>query len=204
LGRVLAEQTAPDDIDFVTYLPRCPESAARVYAEKIGKPFIPVFYKLNQERAFQGSNIGERANSIAHNLHLIDTVADQIRGKKGVIIDDSIVRGNNLVRARELMYEEARVAEAYLISYTPKIGIIGEDGIPRGCTFGVDMPPDDHFIARERSDAEISVKAGMPVRYLEREAMLRAFEDCGLDRKTLCTFCIGGPHPYKNIIPIGK
>lgn len=39
LGEVLAEEFNPDDAELVTFLPRCPEVAARAYAKKTGKPF---------------------------------------------------------------------------------------------------------------------------------------------------------------------
>ena len=66
--------------------------------------------------------------------------------------------------------------------------------------FGVDMPPDppdgEEFVARGRTMAEIEEKMGMPVIYLSPESMLRGFEKSGIDRDRLCTYCIGGSHPY--------
>ena len=115
-------------------------------------------------------------------------------------IDDSIVRGNNSVRERALLYDEASVKKCYHISYTPQIGIIGKDGIPRGCMFGVDMPPNDNFIARGRTREEISEIMRMSVFYISSEGMLRAFEKVGILREDLCTYCIGGKHPYQTNI----
>ena len=211
LGEVLSEEFQPGDADFVTYLPRCPEVAARSYAKKADLPFQPVFYKMRGERSFQGSNADERKESIGQNLHLLPGMAQKIKGKTVILLDDSIVRGNNSKRARDLLYEEAGVEKAYLVSYTPPIGIIGDDGVPRGCTFGVDMPPDpppgDKFIARNRTVTEVGQAMKMPVVYLSMEGMLKAFERAGLPERDLCTFCIGGRMPYEgaeSLIQIGE
>jgi amidophosphoribosyltransferase len=210
LGEVLSEEFAPKDVDLVTYLPRCPEVAARAYAKKTELPFEPVFYKMRGERSFQGSNADQRKESIGQNLHLLPGMAEKLRGKTVILLDDSIVRGNNSKRARDLLYKEAQVKKAYLVSYTPPIGIIGDDGVPRGCMFGVDMPPDpppgDEFIARERSIEQISAAMEMPVVYMSRKGMLKAFESAGLDEQDLCTYCIGGRMPFEtagSLIQIG-
>ena len=197
LGEALAEEFHPEDIDIVTFLPRCPESAARKYAEKINKPFVNVFYKPRDERAFLGSTSEERAESIRSNLFIIPEIMEQLKGKTVAMIDDSTIRGNNSRRATKLLNEEGQVKKAYLVNYTPPIGIIGEDGVARGCMFGVDMPPDDNFIARGRTTEQISEEMGINVVYLSSEGMLKAFEKLGIERKRLCTYCIGGSHPLK-------
>jgi len=199
LGEALAEEFHPDDIDLVSFLPRCPEVAARSYAKAVGAPFRPVFYKMRGERSFQGTTADDRKKSIDDNLHVLPGLRPLLQGKTVVLVDDSIVRGNNSKRARELLYDELGVKKAYLVSYTPPIGIVPDDGVPRGCTFGVDMPPDpppgNEFIARGRTAEEISDRMGMPVVYLSRPRMLEAFRRAGVEESKLCTYCIGGPNP---------
>lgn len=197
LGEALAKEFRPKDADFVTFLPRCPEMAARSYARAIGVEFLPVFYKMRSERSFQGPTNSERTNSIHSNLHLIPGMEDRLKGKTGVLIDDSTIRGTNASRARELLFEKASAKKIYLANYTPPIGIIGEDGEPRGCLFGVDMSPSDTFIARGRTIDEISTECGMEVFYLSTKGMLNAFKRAGIKDSQLCTFCIGGKHPFK-------
>lgn len=204
LGEALAEEFHPDDADYVTFLPRCPEAAAKSYSEKTGIPFIPVFYKMRGERSFQGSTVEERRSSIENNLGLLRRVVrrdlvDMLKDKTIILIDDSTIRGNNSLRAKHLLYEEAKVKKVYLANYTPPIGIIGADGVPRGCMFGVDMPSNDNFIARNRTIEEISAQIGMPTYYLSREGMFKAFEKVGIPRQNLCSYCIGGEHPFKDL-----
>ena len=206
LGEILAAEFHPADADLVTFLPRCPEVAARSYARKTGLPFVPIFYKMRGERSFQGSNAQDRKQSIDSNLHVLPGMKAQLAGKTLVLIDDSIVRGNNSIRARQLLYQHVGGKKAYLVSYTPPIGIVPSDGIPRGCTFGVDMAPappaGEGFIARGRDTEQISEKMGMPVVYVSMAGMLSAFERLGLSDRQLCTYCIGGGHPFADCEPI--
>ncbi len=195
LGEMLAEEFNPSNVDFVTYLPRCPETAARSYAAKTGIDFIEVFYKIRGERAFQGSTENEREISIRNNLHLNPGIEEVIGGKNLILIDDSTIRGNNAKTAIRLLKEKTKVNKIYLANYTPPIGVIGADGIPRGCLFGVDMSPSDNFIIRKGSLEEISEKLGAQIFYLSIEGMLKAFERVGIQRNSLCTYCIGGKHP---------
>jgi amidophosphoribosyltransferase len=203
LGRTLAEEFCPGDIEVITFLPRCPENAARAYAKHCGKEnkFRPVFYKLRSERAFQGTNKADRENSIKSNLHLLPGIEKVLKGKVIACIDDSTIRGNNAKHARDL-FKKSGAKKIYFLNYTPRIGIIGSEGRPRGCMFGVDMPPNDDFIVRtkdktqNRGDSEISQEIGMEVYFLSVEGMFRAFERAGMQRENLCCFCIGGKHPF--------
>ncbi len=198
LGEMLAKEFGHKlkNIDLITFLPRCPEAAARRMAKKLNIDFAPVFYKIRGERSFQGSTKNERKKSIEQNLHLHPDITDHLKGKRLASIDDSTIRGNNSKRERKMLYEEALVKEVLHINYTPPVGIIGKDGKPRGCECGVDMPIHDNFIARGRTREKISSELGMPTFYLSVEGMLRGFEKAGMPRKNLCTFCIGGKKPF--------
>jgi len=200
LGRQIAAEFFPEDADFVTYAPRCPEPAAISYSEMTGIPLIKVFYKPRAERSFQGSTKEERAISIKENLYLIPAVRDKIRDKNLIVIEDSIIRGNVLERIRSILFEEAKVKKVYVFSYTPPLCATGKDGVDRGCLFGVDMPPQpnhgDTYIARGRTPEEISRGVGMDVRYLSIEGFLNTFEQSGIKRGDLCTYCLGGEHPF--------
>lgn len=207
LGEALAREFpfTMDDVDYVTFLPSCPEAAAERYAEVLGIPFRSVLFKFSDERAFLGSTAQDRSESIDRNLYLDPFLRQEIRGKRLVLVDDSIVHGNNLKKAHKLLYEGAGVQSVILLSYTPPIGVFGKDKMPRGCLFGVDMPPDpapgNEFIARDtrrnRSIEEISRIAQMQVGYLSVRAMLKAFDQSGMKPRDLCTYCIGGAHPFK-------
>ena len=82
------------------------------------------------------------------------------------------------------------------LNYTPPIGIRGEDGVPRGCMFGVDMGPSDDFLARDRTPEQINQELGLQIVYISPAGMLDTFESVGMPRENLCTYCIGGCHPF--------
>ncbi len=199
LGEECANEFLPEGLDFVSFVPRCPGIAAASYHRKTGIPFKKVFYKMRGERSFQGSNIDERADSINSNLHLSPHIGDSLRDKVGLFIEDSIVRGNVMRRVKHLLYEEAKMRSAYIISYTPPIGVIGSDGVGRYCDCGVDMPEGDDFIARRRNNDEISRELGLSVNYLSIQGFFNAFKRAGMPSENLCTFCIGGEHPFHEV-----
>lgn len=208
VGLEFIEQFPKINLDFVSYLPRCPEPAARGFSRGTGIPFTEVFYKIRAERSFQGPNKEERSNSIKKNLNLTPEALEILPGKTIAIIDDSIVRGTNIKKARQLLYEEAKVKEAYFISYTNPIGIFGEDGLPRGCEYGVDMPievdnpAEEGFIARDyrekrnRTFQEISEIVKMPIFYISKEGKEKVYKEFGL--RNLCSFCFGGEKPFND------
>lgn len=202
LGEQLALEHTPDDIDFVSYLPRCPEDAARGYADIRGLPFKPVFYKQKAERAFQGTTSAQRASSIKSNLYVLPSMQKDssfLKGKVIYLIDDSTIRGNNAKHAISLL-KSVGVKKIYLVNYTPKIGIIGKDGIGRGCEYGVDMPPSDPFIVRDndrnKADVLIDEELGASVYFMSIDGMFEAFKRAGLAKKDMCYYCIGGKRPF--------
>ena len=194
LGIEFIQAFPGEKIDFVSYLPRCPEPAARGFSRSTGIQFEEIFYKIRAERSFQGPDTEERNNSIKLNLNLTPNAKDILENKVVVIVDDSIVRGTNIKQAKKLLYEEAGVKKAFFVSYTPKIGIIGEDGEGRGCEYGVDMPENDGFIARDsenrrnRTTEEISKIVKMPVFYISIEGMFSVYKQFGFNPDKLIRF----------------
>lgn len=212
LGEMLAQEFPALGADIVTYLPESPEIAARRYAEKTNVPFREVFYKKKKERAFLGTTMTGRAQSIDQNLHIYTHMLDELNGKTLVIVDDSTVRGNNSKKAADLA-RKAGVKKIYHLNYTPPLGPIDERGIRRGCMFGVDMPPNDNFLIRQKiidangntigernkSIKEISEELGLEIMYLSKEAMFEAFNQGGIPKEDLCAYCIGGQHPFEDL-----
>lgn len=196
LGRALAREFAPSDVDLVTFMPSAPHAAAAAYADELGLRFEEVLYKPERRRSFLEPNQASRERSIAGNLYVESGI--DLEGKTIVIVDDSIVRGTNSKRL-VAMLATTGVKKAYLASYTPPIGIYGDDSEARGCEYGVDMPPSTRFVARDdengrnRTPEEISSELGIETYFLSRDGMIRVL---GRDPGSLCTFCIGGPRPY--------
>lgn len=189
IGEELAREfRAP--ADFVTFIPESPETMARGYSDATGIPYEEVFYKVEKERAFLHATLDGRAQSIRKNLFVRDSV--DLKGKRIIVIDDSIVRLNNAKYVVESLRKRG-VEWIGLMSGTP---VIGEpvDGEKRGCLFGVDMPPEDQFaIVRYGSLEGIREAANCDqLHYITLEGLERA-HGTSLDNR--CTYCIGGPNP---------
>ena len=118
-----------------------------------------------------------------------------VRGRSVLVVEDSIVRGTNIHRERALL-EEVGLSDGYHALYTPPIGIIGDDGVPRGCRFGIDMPPNDTFFARDRSHGADARSGGSAGGLPHQGRMLKVYDRLGIAPENLCTYCIGGPYPY--------
>jgi len=203
LGETLANEFNPADAKIVTFLPRSPEDAARSYAYKTNKELIYLFYKLRGERSFIGQDKNSRKDSINNNLYPNIENINLVKNESLIIIDDSTIRGNNINRVLDIL-EEFNVKKVYHLNYTPMVGVIGDDLIPRGCEFGVDMPPEDDFICRENNlnldEKKISEKLSrnnleVIIKFITKEGLFNVFENLGLSKKNLCSYCIGGENP---------
>jgi amidophosphoribosyltransferase len=186
------------DADIVSYIPRCPTDAAIAYAHKLGLPCYQLFYKKRGERSFQGSDQTSRQKSIKSNLGVNPRFLTQIKGKRIILMDDSIIRGTNSAVAIQLL-KDAGASEVFMVAYTPKIGPI-VNGCKHGCMYGVDMPPTDNFIARDgeknRSDESISRVIGVTTKFASLQTMFDSFADAGIPKDKLCYHCMGGPKPF--------
>ncbi|MBI5060727.1 MAG: hypothetical protein HZB67_00255 [Candidatus Aenigmarchaeota archaeon] len=197
LGKQLAEEFRPGDADMVTYIPHCPKPYTMGYGEEARIQFQDIFYKKKEhERSFMRSKQEQRQDSISSNLYLRDNL--DIKGRVIIVIDDSIVRGT-VIEDGVSKCLKAGAKKIYWLLGTPPVGEIVDD-IPRGCLFGVDMPPNDNFIIRKHgTPAGIASYSGAAeVYYISKNGMFDAYTKRGLDKGEFCTYCIGGPHPFNS------
>jgi len=191
IGMILASEYTPD-VDFVTYIPNRPKSMARGYSDSRGLPFVEVFYKVRMERAFLGPTREKRAQSIGSNLFILDNV--DLRGKRIVVVDDSVVRLTNAPDAAKKLRDRGAEWIALVLG-TPVIGPV-IDGEEHGCLFGVDMPPGDDFAIQRCGDLDgIKKESGFDdVYYISTDGLAHAH---GVPSEQRCMYCIGGPNPVK-------
>ena len=180
-GKSLAK-SYPVEADLVTGVPESGLPAAKGYSEESGIPFGFAFYKNSYiGRTFIKPTQKERESSVHMKLSVLDSV---VKGKRIVLVDDSIVRGttiSNLIR----MLKEAGAKEVHVrISSPPFL---------HPCYFGTDVPSNDQLIAASHSTEEICKMIGadslgyMEVDYLEGMAG-------GL---SLCKACFDGNYPME-------
>ena len=70
------------------------------------------------------------------------------------------------------------------------------------------MSPEDNFLARGRNLSEIEIKVldklqvhlknkiKVKVAYSSLDGLLDVYDDLGIGRENICTFCVGGEQPF--------
>ena len=189
LGRQLAieerEQGLCIQNAIVVYAPDSSHVAAIGYSEEAKLPLRPGIIRRHYQsnpRAFMAKP-SKRAALLEAKYEVIPIY---VEGKKVVLIDDSIVRGN---------------ASQYLVSLLKNGGAkevhirITSAPIMHPCTYGIDMKTYKELIASERSTEEIRQHIGADsLLYLSLQGMHKAI---GLSPKESCNACFSGDYPFK-------
>jgi len=180
LGRRLAEEH-PIEADVVIPVPDSGNFAALGFARAANIPLGYGFIRNHYVgRTFIMPGVNERSNSVDMKLAIVPGV---VRGKRVVVVDDSIVRGNTC-RRRVSSLREAGATEVHMrISCPP---------ITHPCFFGIDFPSIDQLAAARYSLAEIEQFIGADsLAYLSLEGML----GCVNHPDDFCTGCFTGRYP---------
>jgi len=109
-----------------------------------------------------------------------------VSGKRLVVVDDSIVRGNT-TRQIVQMLRDAGAAEIHMRISAPPIR--------HPCHYGIDMSTTDEMVAHDRSEEEVALELGCDsLRYLSLEGVYEAIRST---RATHCDACFSGDYPLK-------
>lgn len=181
MGRELAREH-PVDADLVIPVPDSGNSAALGYAMESGIPFEMAFVRNHYVgRSFLQPTQLIRDFNVRVKLNLI---GELVRGKRVVVVDDSIVRGTTC-KARVNTLKEAGAREVHVrVSCPPHMN---------PCVYGIDFPDRSKLMAANHTLEEIRqyLKADS-LRYLSLEGMVRAI---GRAQDSLCLACYNGDYP---------
>ena len=180
-GRILA-RTYPVEADMVIGVPESGIDAAIGYAEESGIPYEKAIVKNSYiGRTFIKPSQSERMKSVRIKLN---PIADMVRGKRVVMIDDSIVRGTTIDRI-VTMLREAGAKEVHMrISSPPFMW---------PCYYGTDIPSRGELIAVNHSIEEITKLSGADsLGYLPVESL---HEMIGYAPTGFCQGCFTGEYP---------
>jgi amidophosphoribosyltransferase len=192
LGERLAME-APVDADCVMPMPDSGRSAAHGYARASGLAYregiVPNRYV---GRTFIKPTQDQRIAAVRLKLNVIGEI---VKGRRIVVVDDSIVRGTT-TKAKMDQLRAAGAKEIHLrISCPP---------IRHPCFFGVDFAEPRQLIAHGKSVEEIRAFLGVDsLHYLTLEGMLASVHRAGPD---YCTACWNGDyridleHPTTDIV----
>jgi amidophosphoribosyltransferase len=183
MGRRLAMEH-PVEADLVIPVPESGTPAAIGYAEASGIPYGQGFVKnAYVGRTFIQPSQTLRQLGIRLKLNALETV---IRGKRLVVVDDSIVRGNTQ-RAQIRMLREAGAAEIHVRISSPPV--------KWPCFYGIDFATRAELIATGLKVEEIRASIGADsLGYISEDAMI---ESTGQPRVRLCTACFTGDYPIE-------
>jgi amidophosphoribosyltransferase len=183
MGRRLATEH-PVEADLVIPVPESGTPAAIGYAEASGIPYAQGFVKnAYVGRTFIQPSQTLRQLGIRLKLNALEPV---IRGKRLVVVDDSIVRGNTQ-RAQIRMLREAGAAEIHVRISSPPVRW--------PCFYGIDFATRAELVATGLKVEEIRASIGADsLGYISEDAMIAATEQ---PRSRLCAACFTGDYPIK-------
>jgi amidophosphoribosyltransferase len=188
IGRTLALE-CPADADLVIPTPESGIPAAIGYADASGIP-----YGLGLTRnAYVGRTFIQPSNTIRQlGIRLkLNPIRDAIEGKRLVVVDDSIVRGNTQ-RALVKMLREAGAAEVHVRISSPPV--------QWPCFYGIDFATRAELIAPGLSTDEICRSIGADsLGYISLEGLVAS---TGLPKRNLCRACFDGVYPVE--VPAGR
>ena len=163
-------------------MPDSGNCAALGYSLESGIPFEMAFVRNHYVgRSFLQPSQLIRDFDVRVKLNLI---TELVRGKRVVIVDDSIVRGTTC-KARVKTLKEAGAKEVHvMVSCPPHMN---------PCVYGIDFPDRSKLMAANNSIEEIRKYLNADsLHYLSLEGMVRA---TGLPRESFCMACYDGQYP---------
>jgi amidophosphoribosyltransferase len=181
MGEILWRE-APVEADVVIPVPDSGNAAARGLARAAGLPQDDGFIKNRYvARTFiqPGQDLRRQGLRLKFN-----PLPEVVHGKRLVVVDDSIVRGNT-TRQIVQMLREAGAAEIHLRISAPPI--------KHPCHYGIDMSTREEMIAHGRTVEEVAAELGADsLHYLSLQGV---YEAIGVSRETHCDACFSGDYP---------
>jgi amidophosphoribosyltransferase len=181
MGRALARE-APVEADIVIPVPEAGRDAAAGYAAESGLPFADGLVK----NRYVGRTFIQPTQTLRQlGIRLkLSPVREIVEGRRLVVVDDSIVRGNT---SRQLvaMLRSAGAAEVHLRITSPPI--------KNPCYYGIDMATRAELIGADLTIDEIRdfVDADS-LHYISLDGLI---ETTPQRRSALCTACFSGDYP---------
>lgn len=178
-GKILA-QKHPVEADVVVGVPDSGLDAALGFSQQSGIPYsIGLIKNKYIGRTFISPGQNTRLDQVKIKLSAVE---ENVRGKRVVLIDDSIVRGTTSGRIVKLL-RDAGAAEIHMrISSPPFL---------HPCYYGTDIDSEEHLIACHHSVKEIADMIGA-----DSLGYLPVSELCSLiGNDGYCSACFSGEYP---------
>ena len=181
IGKLLAQE-APVEADLVIPTPESGTPAAIGYAQGSGIPYGQGLVK----NAYVGRTFIQPSQTIRQlGIRLkLNPLRDVIRGKRLIVVDDSIVRGNTQ-RALVRMLREAGALEVHVRIASPPVRW--------PCFYGIDFATRAELVASGLDVEGVRRSIGADtLGYISLDGLIAASEQ---PRTRLCTACFDGEYP---------
>ena len=183
MGRQLAREH-PIQADVVIPVPDSGNCAALGYSLESGIPYEMAFVRNHYVgRSFLQPSQLIRDFDVRVKLNLI---GDLVKGKRVIVVDDSIVRGTTS-KSRVNNLKEAGASEVHvMVSCPPHM---------HPCVYGIDFPDRTKLMAANHSLEEIRDYLNADsLAYLSQDGLVKA---TGLQKQSFCMACYDGNYPVK-------
>lgn len=191
-GELLAI-SSPADVDVVASVPDSSLPAAMGYARQAGLPFIVALSKNRyMGRTFIEPSQDRREMDVSLKLSVLKR---NVRGKRVLLVDDSIVRGTTSKRIVEML-RTAGAKEVHLRVSSPPV--------THPCYFGIDTSSHEQLIGANHSVEEIRKFIGADsLSYLCFEDLKKTVEGAACN---FCAGCFNGKYPedVSELLKCGK
>ena len=182
LGRTVRELMESNVIrpDVVVPVPETSRVSALALSEKIGVPYRELLIKNRYvQRSFILNTQESRQKAVERKLM---PIRHEMKGKKILLVDDSIVRGTTSKRLVKML-RDAGASEVYFASACPPI--------LHPCYYGIDFPTKEELMAFDKTNSEIEQALGADkVIYLTVDQLKKTLAGPGL-----CLACVNGDYP---------
>ncbi|WP_448598748.1 amidophosphoribosyltransferase [Thermoleptolyngbya sp.] len=181
LGKQLALES-PADVDLVMGVPDSGVPAAIGYSRESKVPYAEGLIKNRYVgRTFIQPTQSMREAGIRMKLN---PLRDVLVGKRVLIVDDSLVRGNTSRKIVKAL-RDAGATEVHMRISSPPV--------THPCFYGIDTDSQDQLIAATKTVEEIAHQIGVnSLAYLSWEGMLQATQT---DTESFCSACFTGDYP---------
>ncbi len=180
-GKILAK-AHPVQADIVIGAPDSGLDAALGFSQESGIPYgIGLIKNKYIGRTFISPGQGARIDGVRIKLSAVE---ESVRGKRVVLVDDSIVRGNTVGRVVNLLRDAGAKEVHVRISSPPFL---------HPCYYGTDIDSEEHLIACKHSVSEIRDMIGADsLGYFPAEELAHIAGNCNF-----CSACFNGNYPTK-------
>jgi amidophosphoribosyltransferase len=182
MGEELARQAPCPGADMVMPVPESGVPAAQGYARASGIPYGDGFVKNRYVgRTFIQPTQKQRGADVRLKLN---PLRENIKGKRLVVVEDSIVRGTTTRQIIALLREAGAVEVHFRVSSPP---------YRWPCFYGLDTGKRSDLLAADMSVGEISDYLGVDsLAYLDLDRLIAA---TGSPAAAFCTACFTGEYP---------